>query len=267
MLIRETVLPKLIRRPYFEQCQKYRVRPLDIRLPEEPQGKLSRQDSIATTQAALAELFHLEPDKLIDRALANDLAKYSEQFHLDLTDPRLVEQLRSGEAPLAFALFISSGFAVAARQFQHLYKEILQVICLDIVDYPQELLEFDPPMDTTEVVPGVIEAIPFKSGHFSFVFARPSLINLEDPVRAINEVKRVLAPGGTMFMQFLNIEGSNVNGLSRRSWNLLKQLAFYRRFYAPLFSRFDIILQGNHGLVLRITRRSGLSTPDIRGEI
>ena len=60
---------------------------------------------------------------------------------------------------------------------------------------------------------GNASAMPFESGSFDFIYCRAAFKNFSEPVRAIDEMHRVLKPGGTALIVDLNknVSSSEIN--------------------------------------------------------
>jgi ubiquinone/menaquinone biosynthesis C-methylase UbiE len=66
-----------------------------------------------------------------------------------------------------------------------------------------------------KIVQGAVEELPFEDGSFDTVVATYVLCTVEDPGRAVSEIRRVLAPGGRyLFMEHVRApEGSRLGRL------------------------------------------------------
>ena len=70
-----------------------------------------------------------------------------------------------------------------------------------------DLAERRLPIDGKSIV-GTAETLPFKSNSFSFVLCVGDVINYCDPVSALSEIARVLAPGGRVLLEFESSTGA-----------------------------------------------------------
>ena len=121
---------------------------------------------------------------------------------------------------------------------------------------------------TGRYVDGRAEELPFDDGEFDLVVSCCSLIDIPDHVRAIREMARVLAPGGTLLIANLNGFVSASNGLGwttredgsrrhfafdhyldeRSEWAEWRQMRI-RNWHRPLCAYMRALLEA--GLLLR----------------
>jgi SAM-dependent methyltransferase len=86
-----------------------------------------------------------------------------------------------------------------------------------------------------EVVPGVAERLPFMDGEFGFVLMVTTICFLDDREMAFREAHRVLRPGGSFVIGFVDRDSPLGKEYQKRK----DQSAFYR--HATFYSTDDII--------------------------
>jgi SAM-dependent methyltransferase len=86
-----------------------------------------------------------------------------------------------------------------------------------------------------EVVPGVAERLPFMDGEFGFVLMVTTICFLDDREMAFREAHRVLRPGGSFVIGFMDRDSPLGKEYQKRK----DQSAFYR--HATFYSTDDII--------------------------
>ena len=83
----------------------------------------------------------------------------------------------------------------------------------------------------TEVVQGEGEHLPFRTGSFDYVLMMTVICFLEDPVAVLEEICRVLAPGGTLVAGFLekDREIARQYGMEKAGGRFLRSARFRTR--------------------------------------
>lgn len=205
----------------------------------------------------LARTYRDDPQLLLQAGARQDLALYSREFGVDLASLDVPPGKPRGKA-----LFIKPGFAVAERQFQHLYGKSLDVVCVDSALLPQYDLPLEPWAKTVGVVPGALEALPFPDNTFAYVIARPSLKGIIDPLRALDEAIRVAAPQGTVLAYFLSAECAR--GLFNfRHEELITRLDAYRAEHGAVYREFTPLVDPRKGVGLRAVKLCDFPLPPL----
>jgi len=104
-----------------------------------------------------------------------------------------------------------------------------------------------------EVVRGRVEALPLGNGSCSCVLLVTVLCFLEDPVAALAELHRVLAPGGTLVLAFLEREGPVARRCRRAKGK--RRFLSHARFYPA--GEVTALLEGAGFRTDRVDDRAG----------
>ena len=93
---------------------------------------------------------------------------------------------------------------------------------------------------------GNASAMPFESGSFDFIYCRAAFKNFSEPVRAIDEMYRVLKPGGTALIVDMNknVTSSEINAAVNQMGlgpinAILTKLIFKHSLIKRAYSRED----------------------------
>ena len=128
----------------------------------------------------------------------------SEQARLsllnELTNKQFIDFLKLEET--SSVLEVGSGLGILAREVARLVPrgEVYGV------EYsPEQLALADSPLPNLHFVRGDAHALEFEDARFDVAYCRYVLEHLADPSRALGEMRRVLKPGGKVFLQENNI--------------------------------------------------------------
>jgi SAM-dependent methyltransferase len=100
---------------------------------------------------------------------------------------------------------------------------------------PSEQMAVKARLQGIDVYPGVAEALPFADERFDLVLMVTTICFVDDILKSFDEAHRVLKPGGSIIVGFVDKESD----LGREYWDRRAESAFYRE--ATFFSTLEVI--------------------------
>jgi len=91
------------------------------------------------------------------------------------------------------------------------------------VEPAEGLIEHAHPEAKPRIVKGVAEDLPFPDASFDVVLSLTVLQNVEDPAKALAEMKRVCKPSGIMLISYLNVAASRLDVLVRELFSVQEE--------------------------------------------
>ncbi|HEV2764087.1 MAG TPA: methyltransferase domain-containing protein, partial [Pyrinomonadaceae bacterium] len=114
----------------------------------------------------------------------------------ELTNRQFVDFLELGET--SRVLEVGSGLGILAAEVA---RRVPAGEVIGVEYSPEQLARAESRLPNLRFVRGDAHALEFEDGRFDVVYCRYVLEHLADPARALREMRRVLKPGGKVFLQ------------------------------------------------------------------
>lgn len=206
---------------------------------------------------------------------------YEENDTIDAASDRTVQRMASGLnlTPATQVVDLGAGYGGSARHLARTYG--CRVTCLNLSEVENErnrAMNEEQGLDhLIDVVDGSFEALPFNDNAFHVVWSQDALLHGGDRIRALEEIARVLKPGGEfVFTDPMAADDCTRDALrpilDRLHLDTMGSPGFYQREIArlgmtPSFDDLTTHLTTHYGRVLQETeRREAEFTGQISGD-
>ncbi|WP_243722577.1 class I SAM-dependent methyltransferase [Actinomadura sp. 7K507] len=192
---------------------------------------------------------------------------YEENDTIDAASARTVQQMASGLnlTPDSQVIDLGAGYGGSARELARTYG--CKVTCLNLSEVENDrnraMNEEQGLAHLIDVVDGSFESLPFNDNTFNVVWSQDALLHGGDRIRALEEIARVLKPGGDfVFTDPMAADGCPRDSLKpildRLHLETMGSPGFYQREIArlgmrPTFEDLTEHLTTHYGRVLKET--------------